>query len=411
VRSVDLEASPEAVRARFKWALQQGNHVWLWPEISPHKWQAALGEIARATGHVLAGNSGQVVVRGDPADFGIAAFTSGMGPLLGYWAEMGLLHAEPALLSLLKDHFAHNSERMKRLEDHARTAVDELSRAGIKVTVLKGMHTAYSYFPACGTRPLSDIDLLVDRTAEPVANRVLRSLRYWSDPPTFGAQTWRLEGIPTEPPSLSLVHKDGPWSIDLHTSLNRKCSPGAPMIQLDRALRLRSISRWPLSPHGEVLTGAYLLHHLACHASSGLVSLSLLRLTELIFVIRKLEERDGLSWTTFLELAALTGSPGSSYPALQMANMLAPGVVPEGVSEALRHMAPPTVKRVLASLTPATCQRILRCSLTERFMWTRSLRGWVREVRGSLFPTASFGRLVWIYKLRVARLLNGSVTL
>jgi hypothetical protein len=182
------------------------------------------------------------------------------------------------------------------------------------------------------------------------------------------------------------------------------------MIELDRALRSRSTSRWPLSSHGEVLAGADLLHYLACHASLGLVSLSLLRLTELIFVIRQLEEEDRLAWARFLELATLTGSPGSSYPALLMANLLVPGIVPDRVLKALEQVTPAAVRRVLASLAPATCQRILRCSLTERFMWTDSLGGWAREARGSLFPSVGFGKLVGIYRLRAASVFNGAIT-
>lgn len=381
-------------------AVRQGQPRWLWPETTPQKWQAALGQIELAVRHALAGAREAVSLEGEPEDIGIAAFTSGTGPLLGYWVTQGRLHAEPAVMSLLKAHLAHNRERMERLTEFAIPVVDALANAALKVTVLKGMHTAHSYFPTPGTRPLSDIDLLIEASEVEAANEILQSLGYLPGPVGFGEQVWRLAGTPTEPCSLSLVHRDAPWYIDLHTSLDRRYSPGAPMIRMDRALRACERARWALSPNGEVLTGPGHILYLASHASRGLVSLSMLRLIELVFVIRRLEQDDCLSWENFLVLSDQTENLSCSYPALQQANSLSPGLVPESVLEKLKRHAPPAVRLVVEPLTPATCQRVLRTSVRERFMWTRSIGGWAREIVGSLLPRLTFRELTGIYRMR-----------
>lgn len=396
----EFELKPEVVSARFREALRQGQPRWLWPETTPRKWQAALGQIEQAVRHVLSGDRGDASLNGAREDIGIAAFTSGTGPLLGQWAKEGRLDAEPTVLSLLEAHLAHNSERMERLARFAISAVDALANADLRVTVLKGMHTAYSYFPMPGSRPVSDIDLLIEAPEVEAANETLRSLGYLPEPAGFGEQAWRLAGVSAEPCSLSLVHREGPWYIDLHTSLDRRYSPGAPMIRMDRALQSCESEKWALSASGEVLAGPGLVLLLASHASRGLVTLSMLRLIELIFVVRKLEHEDCLSWDDFLALSARTGNLSCSYPALQQANALAPGLIPERVLEKLKWDAPRSVRLVIEALTPATCQRVLRNSFRERFMWTQGIGGWTREIVGSLLPRVTFKELIGIYRMR-----------
>ena len=407
---MDVELDQHAVRQRFAAALRAGNPLWLWPETTPEKWQAALFEIDLAARSILSGDPDGASLMGDPGDIGIAAFTSGMGPLLGYWANANLLKAEPAVLQVLELHLSHNRDRMDDLAKVAAAAVEAFGEAGIEVTVLKGMHTAYDYFPVPGTRPASDIDLWIKPSDARAANATLSQLGYLLNATSFGEQNWKLPDTPAEPRSLSLVHRDGPWSIDLHTTVDCRYSTGAPMIQMDRALRAGERRTWALSPAATVLTGPALVLHLAFHASLGLTSLSMLRLTELVFVIRQLQEADGFSWEEFGELAALTGNPGCTYPALALVNVLAPGTVPDDVVRELQGAAPATVRRVIAPLSPATCQRVTRCSFEERFMWTATLGGWTREITDWLFPAIDPSTLCKIYKMRFWRLVNGTVS-
>src|SRR5256885_16914577 len=70
----------------------------LWPEISAPAFLAAQAEIARVTAEVLA--SGPEPVRlavpagTDRRALGVAAYTTAMGPLLGYWCEIGRMVAQ-----------------------------------------------------------------------------------------------------------------------------------------------------------------------------------------------------------------------------------------------------------------------------------------------------------------------------
>jgi hypothetical protein len=404
------EGSSEKIRARFEWAIHQGNHRWLWPETNPQRWQSALGQIERVTRHILSGKKESATLEGTADDIGIAAFTSGMGPLLGYWNRLGLLDAESSVQSVIERHYSHNSERMERLRTFASAAVEALAGAGIGVTVLKGMHTAYAYFPAPGTRPLSDIDLLIEADQEPLAARILQSLGYVRGAANFGEQSWRMAGSPVLPPDLTLVHRDSPWSIDLHTSLDCRYSVGAPMIRKDRALAGRADDWWSLQPEGSVLTNEKLVFYLAFHASLGLISLSMLRLTELVLVIRKLHDERSLCWNRLMQTAQKSESSCCAYPAFYLVNELAPGIIPEAVMQALEQRAPAAVIRVIRQLTPSTCQRLEKSSFDERFMWTGSFLGWCREIRHLVFPSMILGEMAPIYRMRFWRLARGKIT-
>src|SRR3569623_447423 len=95
---------PEAARARYGDALRRGHSEWLWPDIDPKGWQAALCAIERVTRDILGGGSAPLLA-GDPQELGIAAFTSGMGPLLGYWASQDMLQVDAPIRSVLALHY------------------------------------------------------------------------------------------------------------------------------------------------------------------------------------------------------------------------------------------------------------------------------------------------------------------
>lgn len=414
--SIDLaldhfDLPTDAVRDRFRSAHRRGTHLWLWPEITTERWQEALFQIERATRLILTGgNSMRASLEGRADDIGIAAFTSGMGPLLGYWAEQGLLDADPPIRAVLQLHYYHNCRRMEQLVQHASAVVEALATAGIRVTVLKGMHTAFAYFPRPGTRPVSDVDLLIAPSDKHAAAKVLRILGYLPGAVSTGEQSWRMSGSPTEPRSLSLTHQDNPWVVDLHTSLDRRYSPGAPVIALDGALG-SCREQWGPAPHGQVLPLSELAFHLAFHASTPFASLTLIRLTELVLVIRSIgDERRSVFWDRFLVLAQQTGVASCVYPALHFANSLVQGTVPEKVLQTLRDHAPPAVRRVVGRLTPSTCQGMRRYSLEERFMWTSTFRGWAREILLDLFPPVGARELLRIYAWRFRVLARGPIT-
>ena len=110
--------------------------------------------------------------------------------------------------------------------------------------------------------------------------------------------------------------------------------------------------------------------------------------------------------------AARAGGLGHVYPALTLCEQLVPGTVPGKVLERACREAPPSVRRVIEPLTPATAHRVLRCSLAERFMWAPSRWAIARQVFQEAFPPGSGSPLTLarIYRARMWRLARRTLT-
>lgn len=405
---------PDEVRRRFNWAATQGHPAWLWPDVAVEDWTDALERIAAVTREVLSEGGSNRLLDGDASAMSIAGYTSGMGPLLGHWLETGKIACSAAVAEICDLHLRHNRLRMAQLAEHAAAVSRALSDRAIAHTFLKGTHTAHEYFPEPGARPQSDIDLLIDRDDEPRAGEVLRACgfraglaRAWPF-----ERSWRHIGSAAQPRSLSLVHADDPWTIDLHTSLDRRLSPDTPIIALSAAAAEQGRARVAAWPAGQVFAQPFLLLHLAVHAGCGLESLTLVRLVELTLVIRTDFGADPASWHSFVAMAERAGALGSVYPALRLCGQLAPGTIPDRVLRRSRRHVPPAVLRVVDPLTPATAHRVLRCSLAERFMWAPSRRAIARQICGELFPpgSSSLPTLLGIYRTRLWRLARRTLT-
>ncbi len=409
-----FDLTPEQVRDRFGWAVRQGQPQWLWPDVTIEQWHAALTQIESIARGVLNHRAVKDPLDGDPGVLGVACYTSGMGPLLGYWLEQGAMSASAPVGAMLDLHLRHNRLRMEKMTAHAVHAVERLSAQGMKPTLLKGMHTAHCYFPEPGTRPLSDIDLLVGAADEPAANAVLRELGYRPEPRSrrVPRRTWFMATAPTKPRCLSFVHADDPWSVDLHLSLNRRYSDGARLLRLDDVSTGLEEEHWRISEKARVLPQPLLLLKLASHASCGLQSMTLLRLVELVFVIRRDTQADILSWHDFLRAAERSGALGMVYPALKLCEQLVPGTIPENVRSACARETPRAVREIVDGLTPANAHRVVRCSLAERFMWTPSRAKMARQILLDLVPprSASLSKLVGIYRARAWRLARRTLT-
>lgn len=400
----DLE--PGEFSRRRRRAQQLGTPAWFWPEVSPDAWRRSLSGIGQTISSLLRGEQARLS-SSDPLPTTLACYTAGVGPLLGYWCETGKLSGPADIEQILAAHLDHARARERRVRNDARRIVTALTARRIPVIVLKGADTAYRYFEAPETRPASDLDLLVPldwrRAAEAVIadqglTRVGRSAR---------DTTWANSGGGHEPRSLWLVHADDPWSVDLHSSLNFAASAGAPLVKLDGADPFASTEPWAIEPSARTLSPPLLLLHLAVHASGALHSLTLLRMIELVLVIRKDLAAKRLSWDEFVAVGAQAGGLGAAYPALRMANMLAPGTVPEIVLARCARAMPARARKVVERLEPSIAHRVDRASVAEHFMWVTGAGGWLRQLRSDLLPgTASLRR---IYGARFYRLLRGRI--
>nr|WP_299857123.1 nucleotidyltransferase family protein [Sphingomonas bacterium] len=398
-----FDLQPEVVRARFVLAARRGHPTWLWPEVSVADWQAAVANLADAIAAILAGR--QARITGAPAAIGVAAYSSGTGPLLGLWLDRGLLAADDDVAALLRLHLHHNRLRMAMLTAETTRLATALAAGGVRPTLLKGLHTARGYFPEAGARPVSDIDLLVEPANEPVAAAVLTELGYIAGRPSRGIppqRDWRRLEASEAPRTLSFVHYRDPWSIDVQHSLNRRYAPGAPIARLD-----------DLHGNGPAILGAatlpqpLLLLHLAVHAGCGFQNLTLIRLVELILVIRHDGESGALAWPAFLDAGRRAGALGMAFAALQLCEELAPGTVPVDALTACHDAAPARLRRLVARLTPATAHRVARRSFAEKFVWQRTGLGLARQLIAEIVPAqaTSLAEAARIYRTRAMKLL------
>jgi hypothetical protein len=400
------EISEDQFRERRMKAGRSGNPAWLWPEVPVDEWVQATRHIAEAVSSMLNGATG-AVPPSDPKTFSLACYTSGVGPLLGYWVEQGTLEAAKDVRDLLALHLEHARARARKVGAQSREIVSALIDDGVPVVVLKGAHTAHAYFPDPATRPASDLDLLVPPDFSAQAEVGLAKQGLGCAARSRGEASWRHPDSAQGPKSLWFVHADDPWSVDLRTSLNFTASPGATLARFESADPIETSDPWPLNPEAGVLSQPLLLLYLAAHAGGGLHSLTLLRMVEIVFVVRKDIESGRLAWDDFLHLGAVTNALGATYPALRMAEKLAPGTIPSTVLEICAEIAPPRARTIVDKLEPATAHRVDRASVAEHFMWVGGVSGWFRQLASDIAPGSEF----WpIYQKRMYRLIRGRVS-
>lgn len=467
-----LDLSTEEVAERFRWARKRGHPFYVWPDVPVSEWRAALEAVEGVARSIVSGtpdsappsepnapsavaerrpSAGMSVGLGSgwagssrpaslvlpqgvtPRALGIAAFTSGLGPLLGLLAERGGLDVPAPVARILLLHLEHGRRRAERLRRVLRDTVEILVDEGVLSVAIKGAHTALEYFPEPGTRPSSDIDLVIPASQVPAAVAALRRHGYRQRSEAREAGVYKGEWLPRGESgglrSLELTHAGTPIAVDLHGSLDRSffgvrtvsigtlpglVPPVAP--EESRSVRGRVALR-PLAVDGRsvpVLAQPHLLALLALQASQGLHNLTLVRLVEICFVIRSDRAAGRLRWDEFGSLLERCGAARFAYPALALVERLAPGIVEPGQLSALRATATPRMRRVLDHLTPAGAQRMVESSLDERFMWGRGPIDDVRRLIYFFWPrdvAPGPGDLARLYRERIARLLLRRVSL
>jgi hypothetical protein len=410
----EFELDPETVRDRFQWARRHGHPAYLWPDVSFEAWKAATAVLGRVTRKMVA--SHDLVRMEVPADLtsralGIAAFATGMGPLLGHWLETDRLETDPGTAALLALHLDQGRKRFARVERLAIDTVPLLRRADPDAVLLKGFHTAREYFPEPGTRPVADVDVLI---AEPSVERAERALE---DAGFIATTTLRLpyrrdwvRSKPRLPRSLEVDHEDNPIALDLHGSLARVFSGTR---RVDLATAGLATTPWKFGDvPTRVLAQPLLTAFLAMHASEEIHHLRLVRLFELITVIRRDTANGRLEWQALSDLFAATASARFCYPALALAEKLGPETVAPQILADARAASSHMMRRVVDRLEPETCLRLDSRSLAERFMWAATPADALRCAAFALRPgrtnAAPLGRVL---SERFFRVIRGRVSM
>lgn len=345
----------------------------LWPDVTAAQFRAAQVAQAEAARLVLAGERTTLELPPgvSPRAAGVAASASGMGPLLGFWCESGQLRAEPVLAALLSVHLEHGRRRAALLSSRLRDIAAACAARGVVTVLLKGMETARSYFPEPGARPCADIDLLVAAGDLPEASEALRSLGF-SGPHLALPQraTW-YPSPERRVVSLELAHEHNPWAVDLHTALDRAQLRGVrtPAIVPDVA------ACTPADEFGErvrVLPPPLKLLYLALHASHHFSTITLVRLVELVLVARAEFVGRPDHWRELHDLLRHYRAARFTYPALSLAERLAPGTMDAGVLAAAGRDAAPWLRRAVRRLTPGTAQELHPLRGFEALRWART---------------------------------------
>lgn len=368
--------APSSLQQRIDQWHRTGDLQALWPETDASRIRQAQATIRAVVAAQLTGHSSPPRLPADTDDqdsaVGIAAFASGTGPLIGYWIDQQLIDASPGLRPIFARHLHHGRRRIARLRQHLVPLLEALYRVQVAPILLKGLHTGAIYFPEPGTRPATDIDLLVrpeqrDTTAATLRAAGWREVRRTRWPA-------RSEWVPAqhqqEVHSLEYDHVDNPWNLDLHTSLDRWYFRG-----LRAGLGAEGFdTATQLALQGErvaVLGQPHLTAFLALHASYELVRMQLIRLVELALVIRRDRASGALRWEDLYALLERTGTTRFACPALALVERLVPGTVDPDLLHRGAQLQTPRLKRVIDAVDAADLGPLTYRSLDDRLMWAR----------------------------------------
>jgi hypothetical protein len=189
--------------------------------------------------------------------------------------------------------------------------------------------------------------------------------------------------VSTEIVSVEVDDERNRWNLDLHASLDRQFQPGA-VARLDSELEhVESIDIDGRSLLA--LRAPLLLLTLACHSSQELHANRLLRVVEIVRVIRADRASGRLDWDEFLAMTKRTGAARYSYPALALAEELAPGTVDARVLAIGRRESTWAAQHAVPRLSPAGGSSDRRGALRQ-LMWTRGPVAVLHWLVGALWP-------------------------
>ena len=323
-----------------------------------------------------------------------------------------MIDVSTPLAHLLARHLEHGRKRIDRITKHGLPALAALRSGGLDPCVIKGFHAAHVYFPEPGLRPFADIDLVIRPADIPHAEEILSALGFVGDSmiDVPYKRSWSAPGEDGRTWSLEFWHERSHWKIELHDRINFEdlfrygVSLDAPEFQNG----LWTLADVPM----RVPTQPLLFVILATHLSVELFERRLIRIVELVRMIRHDIDTRALDWAVAEELLDRLRAKRFAYPALALAERLAPGTVDGALLSRSRRAATRLTRHVVDRITPALPLLADRVSLAHRLMWVSSPREAMRRVGLMVGPVRSAPLPVTIrtYRSRVRRLLGGRVS-
>lgn len=412
---IDSAPSPDEVSSRLARFELTREPSALWPGLTEHDRVAAAREIERVTRAVLAGERTLRIDPGAMLDeyaLRVAAHTTGMGPLLGRWLNDDVVRAAPSLHRRLLAHLASSRARSTRIAREVLPALDAIASSVPAVLVLRGFHTARAYFDEPGVRRMADVDVLVAPECVGAAESALRRAGFapGSEPLRPYKRDWHPQDAEKRIFSVELDDPRSSWSLELHASLDRIFHPGA-IARLDserNCIELAELEHREFS----VLREPLLALSLACHCSQELGASRLLRLYELVQVIRTDRAAGRLDWDELLGMMRRTHTARFAWPAFALAETLSPGTVDARVLALGRAASTWAARRTVPRLVPAGGS-LDESGALRQAMWTRGPVSVLQRALRNLWP-AAFTRprdVIPGWQVRLRRLRAGLLSL
>lgn len=415
VEKPDRDAPEPALVRRLEQYRRTRDPSVLWPGLTEPERIRALHELERVTRVVL---GGATAVRIDersahrPYALHVAGHTSGVGALLGRWIADGLVQADDAVLNGFTVQLEHQRKRTARIVQELGPAMDAITADAAPPLVLKGLHTAWTYFEEPAVRRMADVDLLVPADAVARAEGALRRVGFRPTTPPLRPYKRDWIGPSVRDEVFSVEHDDARsrWMLELHVSIDRTYHPGA-TARLDTELSLvepaRIAGRSVL-----VLRPPLLLLSLACHCSQELDTSRLLRVVEMVRVVRAERATGRLDWDEFLAIVRRTDTARYAWPAFAMVEQLAPGTVDPRVLLAGRRASTWSARHTVARLVPSGGSPDQRGALRQ-LMWTRGGVAIAHRLFRNLWPASvrEPGAVLPGWTTRLRRLRHGLLSL
>jgi hypothetical protein len=406
------DAPNDDLNARAERWLRTRDPSELWPGLDVRALDPAADAIESSVACCLDGRRSSLG-RADGADagvIGIAALLLGVGPLLGYWIERGLLDVSAPLADILAAHLRHGRGRMLRITNGVRPVVNALMAAGIAPVMIKGFHSAHAYFPEPAVRPFFDVDLVVGAAEVEDAERILSSLGCVGGEASLPfKRRWCAPGVDRRIRSFELWHEESPWLLELHGGLF--------FSDLHRyGLNFGEAPTDVCNMGGieaRVLRPPLRLVATAAHCSFELHSMRLLRLVEMILAIRATDAPDVLDWGAVQDVLDRSHATRFVYPAFAWIEQLAPGTVPARVLDRARQASSRLERYVVANVRPGTPALSTGQSFAELLMWASSPAEFfspVGRLLGLDLVGMSWSEAFRVWESRWHRLFTGRVT-
>lgn len=381
----------------------------LWPGVDRGALQSAADALGAGVSAWLRGERAafDASLGRDRRALGIASMLTGAGPLVGRLLERDAADAPPGVAAPLAEHLAEGRARMARMRAGVVPALAALRDRAIRPVVMKGMHTAHVHFDDPGTRPIADVDVIVAPSEVGAAEQALAAAGF--TPSQVVRTPYKRDWYPPDddPRLHSLERFDARdrWKIELHAGVSFDYLAWMPLDLLD----LGGTVEWNgLGVPVLVAAPAPLVALLAIHASGELYGRRLLRLTELVLVVRR-EPR--LDWGEVEHLLDRAGALRLAYPALALVERLAPGTVEAATLANAARASSPFARRVVARLGVTSPLVDDHVALDERLMWTTGPRSVVSALVRPLLPEPGRGwrGALGAYHRRLLRVGTGRV--